>query len=87
MSEEQTSNDPLSLRLPNIKPVDAAPSTIELQNEISRYSEDDLKAPWLPHLHLGLNEKEILEQNQWLTDRPMRAANKLLKEQFNTRIV
>ena len=37
---------------------------------------------WLPNLHLDTADKEICENGGWLTDKHIKAAQDLLKQQF-----
>lgn len=38
---------------------------------------------WLPNLHLGLEEKQIIVNGQWLNDRIIQAAQTMLRQQFS----
>jgi Ulp1 family protease len=64
-------------------PFETNPVTVELKNGILRDNKDELNVYWISDLNLTMTDKEILENNLWLTDKHMRAASKILKEQFN----
>jgi hypothetical protein len=53
-------------------------------NELNTGRNSDVTdyAPWLTNLYLDLNDKKILEDQQWLTDKHINATMTILKRQF-----
>ena len=78
-SKKENETPSKRLKLPEI----SSPSVNDILSETPTFREEsDTNVPWLPDFDLNMHDKELIETNQWLTDKHMNAVNAILSKQF-----